>query len=1009
MSGIEIIGLAASVVQIAEVGGKLSVKLFTFTRKVKNANKSIDALSQDIAATGAVLKQLGETLSKDASLKVCSQEALDTAKTLVEDTKKVFDGLEKLIDGDEKSSNKFLKGISWKQRLKFPFLEPQIAQVQANLERLKSSLLVILNVLIFAEQLRNQEALPILKDQRELIKVLATEKDENEKRYERILKAIEDKPTHQTSASADNAAPSIKSVDLGLTTISTATTIVPDNASLSSINLASLPESKNDSTLPKIDLPPGLKHHHQRIQHHSDLVQNLLLEIKDLQYDLDHGTRARMHSGVLDIHWNEWAAHRQRHGHEHFQKIFEKHADVARYWTDQVYLQEVPISEVEEKFHPMAPKEEKERMARRKRVVTDDDSDDELFTVDIEPEAEVREKMNQCHTLTIHTDLTPGSEQKTGAPMTLDLNKGALTWEANSRDMSVDTDTDNGPIPHGFTGDGAPLRKVAHTSRSSEIQSVEVGFDKQQATTSSFDPVGPARRPVPPSILGSAVSDDIRKRMHEFKLSRQGTSQQQPQTAGKDVSSSRPIRVPGPGLVLPPSGGLAIKRSGKGMKLPSLGQDPPPAEHAGVLTFSAKAAPSEHDTEQPGREYETRLDKAKVSPEALRKCWQNFTIEGDQVIVPGVLSKDEIRMLEETTRSDKLSHDTAPEDDAVLSGSETKEAVQTEPPQPDICESKDTEKADEIAARFPAQTDREQMRRKPLATQRLSSTFGRKQDTASPSPTDRKDDLVDLSLLKSTPRYWRTRSSSGLPTGLAANDERYDMHASTNIKHDGLLKDLDIARGTPSDTGEDHGAKTIGTLPALLPDERSTHFGDGSRRDYTMLYSTSREDIDEEATAGLATVPTAGKQEVTEDGKTQSSHMTGNKYVAMNNHGGFVLAGGSYSLSGDYISEEFDHKSRGRLMKTGYSSISSKQPISQSSLGRAAQVPTSSPMLAESRLGEGSDEGDSYSRLEEASRVGSSLGSETERKQQLMQKREQLSELRTKREGREKGWPHVAS
>lgn len=154
MSGIEIIGLAASVIQIAEVGGKLSVKLFTFTRKVKNANKSIDALSQDIAATGAVLKQLGETLSKDASLKVCSQEALDTAKTLVEDTKKVFDGLEKLIDGDEKSSNKFLKGISWKQRLKFPFLEPQIAQVQANLERLKSSLLVILNVLIFAEQLR---------------------------------------------------------------------------------------------------------------------------------------------------------------------------------------------------------------------------------------------------------------------------------------------------------------------------------------------------------------------------------------------------------------------------------------------------------------------------------------------------------------------------------------------------------------------------------------------------------------------------------------------------------------------------------------------------------------------------------------------------------------------------------------------------------------------------------------------------------------------------------------
>lgn len=153
MSGVEILALAASVVQIAELGGKLSVKLFTFTRKVKSANKSIDALSQDIAATGAVLQQLGVTLSKDGSLKVCSQQAIDTAKNLVDDTQRVFKNLEKLVEGDEKRSIGKL-GISLKQRLKFPFIESEIEQVQANLERLKSSLLVILNVLIFAEQLR---------------------------------------------------------------------------------------------------------------------------------------------------------------------------------------------------------------------------------------------------------------------------------------------------------------------------------------------------------------------------------------------------------------------------------------------------------------------------------------------------------------------------------------------------------------------------------------------------------------------------------------------------------------------------------------------------------------------------------------------------------------------------------------------------------------------------------------------------------------------------------------
>lgn len=153
MSGVEILGLAASVIQIAELGGKLSVRIFTFTRKVKNANKTIDALSQEIAVTGAVLQQLGEILSQDESVKVCSQEAIDTAKKLVSDTEKVFHGLENLLDVENKPNSRIRKAVSFKG-LKFPFLESEIEQVQANLERLKSSLLVILSVLGFAEQLR---------------------------------------------------------------------------------------------------------------------------------------------------------------------------------------------------------------------------------------------------------------------------------------------------------------------------------------------------------------------------------------------------------------------------------------------------------------------------------------------------------------------------------------------------------------------------------------------------------------------------------------------------------------------------------------------------------------------------------------------------------------------------------------------------------------------------------------------------------------------------------------
>jgi hypothetical protein len=55
MSGLEILSIAAGVIQIAGLGAKTSVRLFTFSRKIKTANRSIEAISKDIAATGAVL------------------------------------------------------------------------------------------------------------------------------------------------------------------------------------------------------------------------------------------------------------------------------------------------------------------------------------------------------------------------------------------------------------------------------------------------------------------------------------------------------------------------------------------------------------------------------------------------------------------------------------------------------------------------------------------------------------------------------------------------------------------------------------------------------------------------------------------------------------------------------------------------------------------------------------------------------------------------------------------
>ena len=60
MTGVEVVGLVASVVQIAQLGVRLSVKLYGFSHKVKHANKSIETISQEIALTGNVLQLLNK-------------------------------------------------------------------------------------------------------------------------------------------------------------------------------------------------------------------------------------------------------------------------------------------------------------------------------------------------------------------------------------------------------------------------------------------------------------------------------------------------------------------------------------------------------------------------------------------------------------------------------------------------------------------------------------------------------------------------------------------------------------------------------------------------------------------------------------------------------------------------------------------------------------------------------------------------------------------------------------
>lgn len=151
----EVLGTIAAALQVAELGGRLSVKLCTFAHKYKNANKALRSLSNDVALTCSVLRQLSDSLGQDDLVSLYSPDAFATAQDVLEECRKVFKDLESEIEQqhpDPSSSKSRLEKAT--RKIWFLMNEPRLDAVAGNLERLKSTMLLMLNVVIYAGQLR---------------------------------------------------------------------------------------------------------------------------------------------------------------------------------------------------------------------------------------------------------------------------------------------------------------------------------------------------------------------------------------------------------------------------------------------------------------------------------------------------------------------------------------------------------------------------------------------------------------------------------------------------------------------------------------------------------------------------------------------------------------------------------------------------------------------------------------------------------------------------------------
>jgi len=158
------LGVIASVIQIADTGLRLSIKLYTFGELVASADKSVTSISKDVSLTSSVLKELGAKLHKDEGCKFLTNTAVKTADDVVKECLEVFQEMENIVvkklpnlraPGLEKAS----KATILLERLGWPYLQPKLQYLQSNLDRLKSTILLMLNVITYARQVSTKSVL----------------------------------------------------------------------------------------------------------------------------------------------------------------------------------------------------------------------------------------------------------------------------------------------------------------------------------------------------------------------------------------------------------------------------------------------------------------------------------------------------------------------------------------------------------------------------------------------------------------------------------------------------------------------------------------------------------------------------------------------------------------------------------------------------------------------------------------------------------------------------------
>ncbi len=138
--------IVASIIGVAGAGFRLSLILNAVGSEISNAECDIHSIAKGISLFSLMLKQVGKTMEEGKT--VASQSAMDTAMEIRDQSQVVFDEIKNMIDlaqGRDEQGN--LRSITIAQRLKWCFKKQKVQYLLGQLESLKLSLSIMLQIL----------------------------------------------------------------------------------------------------------------------------------------------------------------------------------------------------------------------------------------------------------------------------------------------------------------------------------------------------------------------------------------------------------------------------------------------------------------------------------------------------------------------------------------------------------------------------------------------------------------------------------------------------------------------------------------------------------------------------------------------------------------------------------------------------------------------------------------------------------------------------------------------